>query len=285
VLEAQMQPARIEKMVAAARWRNLGVALVLNVSLIAAGLAYIRYTRRSRMLAQSQMRFAANVSHELRTPLTVIRGAGHNLLCGVVADREKQQEYAKLIVQHAEDLSEMVEQILDLGKARNIRSAKALEEVDVGQVVTAAVAATQEETKGNKLEVQIAPALFTVSGDAGSLQRAFQNLIVNAAKHGGKGGWIGVTGVTDEDTEPNLVEIQVADRGEGIAPEDLAEIFEPFYRGTAAEAEQIRGSGLGLSLVKEIIEAHGGSVSVKSQQGQSTTFTVRLPSARGKRSE
>ena len=123
---------------------------------------------------------------------------------------------------------------------------------------------------------------FPVGGDAPALQRAVQNLIVNAAKHGGKGRWIGVTGVIDEDVEPAVVEVQIADRGKGIPPEELKEIFEPFYRGSAAEADQVRGSGLGLTLVKEIIEAHEGSVMVETRVGQGTTFIVRLPAADGK---
>jgi signal transduction histidine kinase len=90
-----------------------------------------------------------------------------------------------------------------------------------------------------------------------------------------------VTGVIDEEKEPAVVEVQVSDRGEGIPKEELAEIFEPFFRGAAAEAEQVRGSGLGLSLVKEIVEAHGGSVTVESQKGQGTIFTVRLPAVNG----
>src|SRR5258706_10970497 len=142
-------------------------------------------------------------------------------------------------------------------------TAKTFQGVDVAKAVSKAVTATEQETKACTLDLQLAPTLLTVNGDEPALQRAFQNLIVNAATHGGKGGWIGVIGVTDEECVPAMVEIQVADRGQGIAQEELAEIFEPFYRGSEAEAGQIRGSGLGLSLVKEIVEAHGGSVSVE----------------------
>jgi len=228
LLEATQNESQLGVIVAQARWRNLGVALVVNSLFLAAGVALIRYTRRSRSLAESQMRFVANVSHELRTPLTVILGAGHNLMKGVIQDSQKVQEYAVLIVQHTQQLSQMVEQVLELGaiKARRFEAGK--QSVDVAKAVTEAVATTVEETKGCTLDVQLAPGLATVAGDAGALRRAFQNLITNAAKHGGKGGWIGVTGVTDEESEPKMVEIQVTDHGDGIAEEELKEVFKPF---------------------------------------------------------
>jgi signal transduction histidine kinase len=230
------------------------------------------------------MQFVANVSHELRTPLTVIRGAAHNLMDKLITkgEREKMVEYTALIQRHAEDLSTMVEQVLYLGTAKHVLTGKMFKGVDVQKTLREAVSATQEETKCCTVDLQLGPELVAVNGDAVALQRAFQNLLVNAAKHGGKGGWIGVTGVIDEESEPPTVEVQIADRGEGIPAEELKHIFEPFYRGTAAEAEQVRGSGLGLSLVKEIVEAHGGTVAVESKRDYGTTFTVRLPATNGR---
>ena len=165
---------------------------------------------------------------------------------------------------------------------KNGAGTKLPQQLDMTQVIKQAIAATAEETKGCTVDVQLAPALPALSGDAPALQRAVQNLIVNAAKHGGKGGWIGVTGVIDEDVEPAVVEVQIADRGHGIPHGELASIFKPFYRGAAAEADQVRGSGLGLTLVKEIVEAHGGAISVASQPGRGTTFTIRVPALKGK---
>jgi len=278
VLEARLQPGRIEGLVSAARRRNLAVAVLLNVLLLTAAFALLYHTRRARRLSEAQMNFVTNVSHELRTPLTVIRGAGHNLANGVVGDWKQVERYSKLIIQHADQLAEMVEQVLELGSARKKRSS-ANQEVDIAKTVKDAVTATTEETEGCQVEVELAPNLSPVSGDASALKRVFQNLVTNAAKHGGKGRWIGITGVVDEHSEPAMVEVQVADRGAGIPSDEMEQIFKPFFRGNNAQADQVRGSGLGLSLVKEIVEAHGGLISVKSNEGQGTIFTVRLPLA------
>jgi signal transduction histidine kinase len=227
------------------------------------------------------MAFVANVSHELRTPLTVIRGAGHNLLRGVAREPGQIEQYSRLIIQHAEQLTNMVEQILELAGARKHASTTAHEPVDIAGVLHEAVAATKPDTEAAHCEIQLecSPGLPPVSGEAPALRRVFQNLITNAAKHGGRGGWIGI-GVTRAETgNAPQVEIRVADRGPGIPRAELTEIFKPFFRGAAAQAGQVRGSGLGLSVVREIVEAHGGTVSVESQPGHGAVFVVRLPAS------
>jgi signal transduction histidine kinase len=281
-LEVRPRLGAVEAVVDASRRRNLAVALLLNGLIFAAGFALLVHTRRSRQLAQAQMAFVANVSHELRTPLTVIRGAGHNLLRGVAREPGQIEQYSRLIIQHAEQLTNMVEQILELAGARKNVSATAREPVDVAGVLREAAAATKPDTDAAHCEVrlELAPDLPPVVGEASALRRVFQNLITNAAKHGGKGGWIGVTAASIKVAEQPLVEVKVADRGPGIPKAELPEIFKPFFRGAAAQAGHIRGSGLGLSVVREIVEAHGGTVSAESQYGQGAVFTVRLPASR-----
>ena len=280
-LEVRPRLGAVEAVVDAARRRNLAVALLLNGLIFAAGFALLVHTRRSRALAQAQMAFVANVSHELRTPLTVIRGAGHNLLRGVAREPGQIEQYSRLIIQHAEQLTNMVEQILELAGARKNVSAAAREPVDMAGVLREAVAATRPDTGAARCEVQLeCPSnLPPILGDASALRRVFQNLITNAAKHGGQGGWIGITAAGASAGESPLVEIKVADRGPGIPKAELPEIFKPFFRGSAAQAKQIRGSGLGLSVVREIVEAHGGTVAAESQPGHGAVFVVRLPAA------
>ncbi len=278
VLEARPRPGALEAVVSASRRRNFAVAALVSGLVLAAGVALVVHTRRSRQLAEAQMNFVANVSHELRTPLTVIRGAAHNIKRGIVQERAQLEQYSGLIIQHTEQLTEMIEQLLELGGARKNQAPLTRKPVQLTEVLQDAIAATKRdaENAGCAVELSIPTSLPEVSGDAAALRRVFQNLLTNAARHGGTGGWIGVTATAANGTEP-MLEVRVADRGPGIPENEQAEIFKPFVRGAAAQEKQIRGSGLGLSLVKEIVEAHGGAVLVRSQAGQGATFIVRLP--------
>jgi len=279
VFELRQSPSRLEKLVSAARWRNFALATGFNGLLLAAGLALVRYTRRSRVLADARMQFVATVSHELRTPLTVILGAGHNLLKGVVHDKRHVEQYLRLIVKHAEHLSEMVEQTLELRGTR--KKPKFNQSVDIIKALSEAIGVTSNETKDFTLDVQLAQELAPVRGDEAAMQRVFQNLITNAARHGRKGGWIGIKASTLKENGSGMVEVKVADRGEGIPEREVKHLFDPFFRGAAAEAERVRGSGLGLTLVKEIVQAHGGKILVESREGEGTTFSIRLPAMNG----
>lgn len=278
-LEVRPKPGALEAVVGAARTRNLAVAIFLNGLIFVAGYALVRHTRHSRRLAEAQMNFVANVTHELRTPLTVIRGAAHNLKRGVVHERSQIEQYSSLIMQHAEQLGEMVEQVLALAGARRREAAGLRRPVALEVVLNDAVAATTHDTEAAHCKVQLAlpSGLPAIMGDASALRRVFQNLITNAAKHGGDGQWIGITAINDHASRPPMVEIQVADRGPGIPVAEQLEVFKPFFRGSLAQAAQTRGSGLGLSLVKEIIVAHGGTVAVRSNNGRGSIFSVRLP--------
>jgi two-component system, OmpR family, sensor histidine kinase SenX3 len=279
VLEARPHPGALEAVVSASRRRNFAVAALVNGLILAAGAALVFHTRRSRQFAEAQMGFVANVSHELRTPLTVIRGAAYNINRGIVQERAQLEQYSGLIIQHTEQLTDMIEQLLELAGARKNRAALTRKPVQLAEVLQDAIAATKRdaEISGCAVELSIPAPLPKLSGDAAALRRVFQNLLTNAARHGGDGGWIGITATLEKGNELPMIEVRVADRGPGIPQNEHAEIFKPFVRGTAAQEKQIRGSGLGLSLVKEIVEAHGGVVLVRSQAGQGATFTVRLP--------
>ncbi len=283
ILETWYRPGVLEATVSASRRRNLAVAVVLNLLMLTTGIVLVRHTRRSRELAEAQVNFVANVSHELRTPLTVIRGAAHNLKRGVVHERSQIEQYSGLIMQHAEQLTEMIEQLLELAGAKKNRAAPLRKTVALAEVLKDAIAAAEHDTQsaGCLVQFEVPAPLPPVSGDASALRRVFQNLITNAAKHGGDGKWVGVTAAIVNGENAPAVEVRVADRGAGISEQEQAEIFKPFTRGALAKERQIRGSGLGLSLVHEIVELHEGSVSVSSKPGHGATFTVRLPVSGG----
>jgi len=126
---------------------------------------------------------------------------------------------------------------------------------------------------------EIAPDLPPVIGDATALRSAVQNLVANAVKYGGRDRWVGIRAQHVSERRRSEVRITVSDHGPGIPQADLPHIFEPFYRGTDAIERQIHGHGLGLSLVRRIVVAHGGNVSVATRPGAGTSFTISLPAA------
>ena len=272
-MEVGYRAGSLETVVARSRQRNLAVALALNTLVLGSGWMLLRATRRSRRLAEEQMRFVANVTHELRTPLTVIRGAAHNLKRGIVKDPGGIEKYSGLIIEHAEALGAMVEQVLNFSGDRHGETIR--ESVDLGQVLRDAALTVKSDARFSacKIDIHLPADIPSVTGDPAALRRVFQNLLENAAKHGGGGGLIGITAAMRD----RWVEIRVEDCGPGIPDSEIDEIFTPFFRGAHARANQVRGSGLGLSLVKEIVEAHGGGVSVHSEIGKGCTFTITLP--------
>jgi signal transduction histidine kinase len=277
IMEAARRGGTLEAAVAGSRNRNLAVAVLLNGLMLAAGLMLLRATRNSRRLADEQMRFVANVTHELRTPLTVIRGAAHNLQRGIVKDQEGIGKYSGLIIEHAEALNAMVDQVLDFSAGRQARESAQRGPVDLGVVLRAASKAVESDPKfsGCRFDLQLPDVLPTVTSDPAALRRAFQNLIENAAKHGGTGGWVGISA---EAADRSII-VRVRDNGPGIPADEIDEIFTPFFRGGKARADETRGSGLGLSLVREVASAHRGEVSVTSEPGRGSTFTLTLPTS------
>jgi signal transduction histidine kinase len=131
------------------------------------------------------------------------------------------------------------------------------------------------EDAGIEVECDVPPTLPPVLGDEAALRRVFQNLVGNAIKYGARGGWIGLRA----SASGRQVQVTVADRGMGIGQAEQAHIFEPFYRAPDVIAAQIQGAGLGLSLVKRIIESHGGRISVHSEPGKGSAFTVYIAAA------
>jgi len=269
----------LDAAVAVARRRNLaisfGILLLLSVSVA----MIIISTRRAQRLARQQMEFVAGVSHEMRTPLAVICSAGENLADGVIDERQQVRRYGALIESEGRRLSEMIEQALEFAGVQSGRKNYALRPTDVGSAIENAIAACAPLIREGefKIEKDIAPDLPVIAADNAALSRSIQNLLNNAMKYSGENLLIKIKAerVGDE------AQITIEDRGLGITPAELPHVFEPFFRGRAVVDAQIRGSGLGLSLVKHIIEAHGGRITVKSAERHGSAFTIHLPAAPG----
>jgi signal transduction histidine kinase len=269
----------LEAAVQKVRRRNLLMSFGM-LTLLAASVGLVLVSaRRAERLASQQMDFVATVSHELRTPLAVIRSAGQNLAAGVVQDPRR---YGDLIETEGRRLTDMVEQTLALAGLSGERKPMAQTPIDTGDLVRSVLAApeTAARADGVTFDVRIAEELPLVVADEMLLRRGVQNLVGNALKYGGRGGWIGITVDASGSRRGREVRVTVADRGPGVAAEDLPHIFDAFYRGRRAVADQVQGNGLGLHLVKRIAEAHGGRVTVRTSPGEGAAFTLHIP-ARG----
>lgn len=273
----------LEAAVTLARRRNLAISFgVLLLLAVSVGLILIS-TQRAQKLARQQMEFVAGVSHELRTPLAVICSAGENLADGVVASPKQIEQYGALIRGEGRRLTKMVEQVLEFAGAQAGRKTYELRPVAVDDLIEGALLSCQPliEEGGFRVDKEIEPGLPKIMADRSALERALQNLLGNGMKYAGESRRIGLRARLEaaESRGQQEVRITIEDHGAGIGPRDLPHIFEPFYRGEAATSAQIRGSGLGLSLVKRTVEAHGGRVTVESARGRGSAFTLRLPVA------
>jgi signal transduction histidine kinase len=280
----------LEAVVAQSRLRNLAVTGGVLLLILATGAALIRYTRRAQKLADLQMDFVAGVSHELRTPLTVIHTAAYNLQGKLANNPAQVERYGALIQRESGRLGELLEQVLQFASASSGRAIREREPLSVEAVIDETIELSKAaiEDAHCVVEKMVDPGLPPVLGDARALRQAIGNLIGNAAKYGAYGSphgshqggnWIGIFASKTTGNSPAGVEIRVTDRGPGIPADEQEHIFDPFFRGARAIEDQIHGTGLGLSLVKKIVEAHGGSVRVKSEPMQGAEFIVRLPAA------
>jgi signal transduction histidine kinase len=272
---ARYRSGSLESIVASSRRKNLAIGLGV-LGLLAASFALVMAAaQRQRRLARQQMEFVASVSHELRTPLAVICSAGENLADGVVADAVQVKTYGSLIEAEGRRLADMVERVMEFAGISSGAAIRARAGVDVAQIVAAAVQGVSADARARDVTVTVHAngALPTVTADADALRSAVQNIVGNAVKYSANGGSVDVTTRVGEAG----VEVRVADRGLGIDAADLAHIFKPFYRGRRAVDAQIRGTGVGLSVVRHVIAAHQGTIAVDSRVGEGTTVTMKLP--------
>jgi len=285
LLSVWLRKGSLEAAVASTRRRDLAISAAILLLLLVTGAALAQFSRRAQQLAQVEMEFVAGVSHELRTPLTVIRTAAFNLRGKVASNPPQVERYGALIQQESERLGAIVEQVLRFASAKAGRVVQERQPVSVSGLIEE----TLQSNKGMledalcEVETRVEPGLPAITGDSLALRHALQNLLANAAKYGGAGKQsVAISARTVPGANGNRgqqIEIRVADHGSGIPPEEQKHVFDAFFRGRKAVQDQIHGTGLGLHLVKKIVEAHGGTVSLESEPGAGSTFIVRIPAA------
>lgn len=225
--------------------------------------------------------FVANVSHELKTPVGAI-----SLLAEALEDSSDDEvavrRFAKRMHKEASRLADLVQDIIELSRLQGANIALQGTVVDINHVIADAVDRSKlpAESKNITLVVGSAGTDARVFGDPDLLTTAFRNLIDNAIRYSPENTRVGI-GIRSRE---GLIAVSVTDQGDGISPEDQERVFERFYRVDAARSRATGGTGLGLSIVKHVVSNHGGEVSVWSQPGQGSTFTVRLPEMEGRES-
>jgi len=275
VLGIKYQGTSVEAM--GRNWMHRSFLLLGILSLlIIGGLVLTKHVVSKEMaLARLKSDFVSNVSHELRTPLALIRLYAETLELGRITTREKKQQYYRIIRKESERLTALINNILDFSRTEAGRKEYEFRETDIGDLVhnTLDSYRYQIESQGFAFEEKIDDNLPPVVVDREAIARAVVNLVNNALKYSADDKFLGVKLYRDNGS----VKLEVVDHGIGIARRDQAKIFEKFYRTGDPLVHNTKGSGLGLSLVRHITEAHGGEIEVDSTPGKGSRFVLSLP--------
>jgi signal transduction histidine kinase len=247
----------------------------LSVLLAVGILLTYRNVWKEMALARLKSDFVSNVSHELRTPLALIRLYAETLEMGRLSSQEKYQQYYSIIRKESERLSALINNILDFSRIEAGRKEYDFRETDIAELVRNTLESYryQIEQHGFAFQESIADDLPPLRVDREAIARSLLNLVNNALKYSQIEKFLGVKLYRDNGS----VKLEVVDHGIGIPPDEQRKIFEKFYRICDPLVHNTKGSGLGLSLVRHIVQAHGGEVSVESAPGKGSKFTIALP--------
>jgi signal transduction histidine kinase len=228
-------------------------------------------------LAKLKSDFVANVSHELRTPLALIRLYAETLELGRLSAKEKYQEYFRIIREESERLTALINNILDFSRIEAGRKEYEFRETDLAELVHSTLESYrfQMQQNGFAFEENISADIPPVNVDREAIARSLLNLVNNALKYSKDDKYIGVSLYRSNGS----VNLEVRDHGIGIPAHEQEKIFEKFYRCGDPLVHNVKGSGLGLSLVRHIARAHGGDVLVESHPQKGSKFTIALPLA------
>ncbi|HKY31509.1 MAG TPA: HAMP domain-containing sensor histidine kinase [Candidatus Polarisedimenticolia bacterium] len=255
---------------------NMGLSAAIAVVLLGGVALALRTASREMKLSQMKNDFVSNVSHELRTPLASIRVFGEFLRLGRVTDPAKVSEYGEYIETESRRLTGLVNNILDFAKIESGRKTYRFESADLTDVVCETLKTFEVRLRHSGFEIrfdQPERPLPKVWLDADAIGQAVSNLLDNAVKYSGSARAIDVAVGQDN----GYVMVSVKDQGIGISRDEQTKIFERFHRVSTGLVHDVKGSGLGLSIVNHIVQAHKGAVTVDSEPGRGSRFAIRLP--------
>ena len=227
-----------------------------------------------RRLEKIRQDFVANVSHELRTPISSIKGYAETLLDGALDDKKNAKDFIEIIYSDSERLASLINDILDLSKIESGQFKFIMEPISLTPIIRKVVKllAKQAQSKGIKVTLDIPDSASQVIGDKERIAQVILNLLDNAIKYNCLNGEVKISYKEDK----KFLEASITDTGLGIPRKDLSRVFERFYRVDKARSRELGSTGLGLSIVKHIIEAHGGEVSVESTPESGSVFSFTL---------
>jgi len=275
-----VNPAQLTQ---AAQTAKLSLGLFIALLLLAIGVGswlIVRSLNAELKLARQKTDFVSNVSHELKTPLTSIRMFSELLAEGRVTDAAKQHSYLNIITAEAARLTRLINNVLDFSRLESGEKKYHFQPCDLTDLVRQTVATFRPhlESSGFKLECELPDAPVPVRGDADALAQVVVNLLSNAEKYS-NGGKVITIQLAAQQTPLPYAEIRVLDRGTGVPRGSGEKIFEKFYRAHDSLSSGVQGSGLGLTIARQIARAHGGDVVYEPRVGGGSCFSLRVPTA------
>jgi two-component system phosphate regulon sensor histidine kinase PhoR len=273
-LGIQTKGSSLQQVIRERTTTNLTLLLMLDAVLIIAVILVFRNVKKEVQLAQNKADFVSNVSHEIRTPLALISMFAETLEMGRVKSEEKKQEYYGIISKETHRLSGIVNKILNFSQAEANKKTLHLEPVLLGPAIREILSTYEFHLKNKGFEYVFTETReVSVKADKEAVAEVLVNLIDNAVKYSSEKKRIEIF----TDIENHFGIIVVKDSGVGISAMDQKHIFDKFYRVTSGDLAKSRGTGLGLSLVKQLMEAQGGKIAVYSQSGKGSSFTLYFP--------
>jgi two-component system phosphate regulon sensor histidine kinase PhoR len=244
----------------------LGVGAVLSMRLVG----------RELDVATMKADFAASVSHELRSPITQIRIKAEALLLGLADNEEEKTQHYLTIIRETERLSRLVDNTLDFAAIERGAKSYTLRAGDLADTIYRGCDGIMGslELQGTNFDLDVPGDLPEVHHDSDAVVQCIVNLVSNAAKYSERESTVRVSAHTRSD---GGVDVSVEDEGIGMSDEDMRRIFEPFFRSHDSKARKRKGTGIGLTITRYIMQAHGGDIEVRSRLGKGSTFTLRFP--------